>query len=159
MPGSVAYMTFSGVARSSIKRFQSCLVWAISLSDSIKVIASRLSIYWILLSRSWLKEMRLASQSDAYAISHSSIDVLSTNDMTMFLILLTLSTCPLAVVKSRDLGCNLVVNRFLLFVRYWEVQESRYQTLLRACINFLTMLATPGQKSSVSKLSLSVTVM
>lgn len=59
----------------------------------------------------------------------------------------------------RDLGCNLVMNRSLLFVRCLEAHKSRYQTLPGACIYFLTMLATLSRKGSETESSSSAAAM
>lgn len=65
-------------------------------------------------------------QSGAYMTLRNLMDVSSINGMATFLILLPLSTWPSVVVKSRDLGHNLVMNRSLLFMRCLEAHKSRY---------------------------------
>lgn len=62
----------------------------------------------------------------------------------------------LTMVKSGLFDQSLLINRFLLFVRWQEAHKSKYHISCKACIlDFFTILAIPRQKSLGSKLSLS----
>lgn len=95
-------------------------------------------------------------QSGAYVILQNLREDLLASNIAIVLIPSTCNIWPLTILKSRYLGQNFSINKFLLFIRCLDIYKSKYHISWVDCIiilDFFTMLAISRQKNLILELS------